>query len=584
MKNTPSILLCSLLALAGCTSLGPEYQERDVADILKDATHEGELTLDTVDETPQMDAWWQRFNDPALNHLLEMAYAQNRSLEASRATLQAARAAYKYQEGTLWPSIDLGADVMRNRSSDNSLSGRNRYTNYSIAGDATWEIDVFGYNQYAINAAAAQAEASMADLRSAWVSVSAEITRLYLELRTLQARLTVARNNRNVQQATYDLIKDRYDAGLGDALALYQAEYNYQTTRAAIPALTAGIENCENVLAILCGTTPGTLPEAIVKAPELQGIAPKEKGKEEHVILLPTGIPQPEALDLSKGIPADLIRRRPDVVAAERRLKAATELLGNAEMARYPRFYISGSLGLDSLHISDVLDWDSHFYRFGPGITLPLFRGGQICANIEIKSEEQRAALAIYEETVLNALGEVQNALADYANEQKRLDALRLAVIAATNAYEVADDKWQKGLTDFNNVLDAQRSMLSLDESRVVSEGSMAAAQVRLFKSLCGGWQEGDCDDELALYFFGDKSAEIMPLEGEVPAEEEGATVAFPVDATPAVEEAPIADTAAVEADTLEEAPLPPEDLPAEEERSDDVNEDASESLIEAMQ
>lgn len=516
MKKIPSsATLFSLLTLAGCTALGPQYGERAVADILTDAAVGGDTAaagLAAEGRAPaDLTRWWTRFGDPELDRLLQMAFRANRSLEASRANLNAARAAYRYQEGALWPTADIGGDLTRSRTSENGLSGRNRYTDYALSASASWEIDFFGRTQFLTDAAAAEAEASEADLRAAWVSVSSELATRYLELRTLQARLTVAEANLRSQQGTYEQARERYEQGLNDALPLYQAEYNLRTTEATIPALQAQIDTCENAIAVLCGVTPGTLPAEVTARPVSadERVDAAESGE---VVILPSGIPQPDPLDLAEGIPADAIRRRPDVMAAERRLKAASDYLGSAEAEHYPRVYISGDLGLESLHIGDLLDWDSHLYRFGPGISLPLFRGGQICANIEIKTEQQKAALATYEDTVLNALAEVRDALSDYRRETDRLTVLRQAVTAATNAYVVAYRKWQQGLIDFNSVLDAQRYMLSLDESRVISEGDIAEAQIRLFRSLCGSWEPTADEASLEAYFFGDDAARAEPL------------------------------------------------------------------------
>ncbi len=522
MKSASTATLVSLLTLAGCTALGPQYAEPDVRDVLNESSVDGDAAdADVAPEgqaVPELDCWWQRFGDPALDEMLRMAFRNNRSLEASRANLEASRAAYRYQEGALWPTADIGGDLTRSRTSENGLSGRNRYTDYALTASASWEIDFFGQTKFLADAAAAEAEAAEADLRAAWISVSSEVATRYLELRTLQARLTVAEANLRTQQETYDQARERYEQGLDDALPFYQAEYNLRTTEATIPNLQTQIVACENALAVLCGVTPGTLPPEVTA--RLQAADERKNPAETgEVIILPSGIPQPDPIDLSEGIPADAIRHRPDVMAAERLLKASSDYLGSAEAEHYPRVYISGDLGLESLHISDLFDWDSHLYRFGPGISLPIFRGGQICANIQIRTEQQRAALATYEDTVLQALAEVRDALSDYRMETDRQTILRQAVASATNAYIVAYRKWQEGLIDFNSVLDAQRYMLALDESRVISEGDIANAQVRLFRSLCGSWDARTVEErELEAYFFGDPSAAV-PLLTDAAAE-----------------------------------------------------------------
>lgn len=516
----PSLLsLTALLTLCGCTALGPQYTERPAADILDEAavTHEAQDNLPRLNTrdalpTPELTAWWERFDDPALSRLLAKAYAVNRNLAAARANLAAARAAYEYQRGALWPTANVGGDLTRARTSENGLSGASpnrRYTDYNLAASARWELDFFGRVQHLTDAAAAEAQASEADLKALWVSVSGSLATYYLELRTLQGRLMVAEDNLKLQQANYDLLANRNRAGITNDLQKNQAEYDLRNTAAAIPSLKAQIVAAENAIALLCGVTPGTLPPELLAQPALQpgpgpatGEAPAgtQNDNAKAAGLRPTGIPRAKRINLDEGIPADAIRRRPDVYAAERRLKAATSTLGAAEAEHYPTVYISGSFGFDSLSAGDLLDWDSRFYNFGPGITLPIFRGGQIVANVKIKTEQQKAALASYEQVVLSALADVRTALAGVTQEYERLTQLRLGVQAAQAAYEIAANKYNAGLGDFFDVLDAQRQLQTLDEARVISEGAIAQQQVALYKALCGGWEGDDTLPASALF------------------------------------------------------------------------------------
>ncbi len=508
MKSS-TLPLSLLLAFAGCTAVGPQYEERTVEAVLNDsaasqAPAEDGLPAVTADNHLQEDTWWTKFNDPALSKLLTMAYDHNRTLTAARANLAAARAAWEYSEGALWPTVDLNGAVTRNRSSDNSISGRNRYTDYNLGLGARWEADLFGREQFLADAAKAEAEATAADFRAMWVSVSAGVASYYLELRTLQGRLMVAEDNLHLQQSNYELIVDRNAHGLANDLIKNQAEYDLRNTAATIPNLKAQIAAAQNSLAILCGATPGTLPAELL-TPVV--VISSTAGDDSQVAgLRPTGIPQASSLSLETGIPADAIRRRPDVMAAERRLKAAVDTLGSAEAEQYPTIYISGNIGLDSVHISDFFDWDSHFYNFGPGITLPIFRGGQIRANIKIKTEQQKAALATYEHTVLNALGDIRTALAGYTQEQERLRQLRLGVQAAQAAYEIASEQYNGGIGAFFDVLDAQRQLFALDDARVISEGIIAQNQVNLYRSLCGGW-----------FHYDFASQQVQPLMSDEP-------------------------------------------------------------------
>lgn len=533
--KTSLLTLTLCLLLAGCSAVNQRYEERQVTDVLAAATVAADTrpdALPVVTSAPdtRVDMWWARFDDPILTRLINKAYVSNRTLTAARSNLRAARAAWEYQRGALLPMVDGGGDIMRHRTSENGISGKQKYTGYNLAGTARWELDLFGRQQFLIDAAEAEAEATEANLKAVWISVSSAVANAYLELRTLQGRLMVAEDNLKLQQANYDLQADRNAGGLTNELVKNQAEYDLRSTAAAIPSLKARIVAVENTIAILCGATPGSLPPEIVSpvlseepaaeaasdvtAPATEEPAPTEQ---RAVGLRPTGIPQPEQIPLDVGISVSALRRRPDVVASERLLKAAVDRVGHAKLERYPNFYITASLGLDSIKFSDLLDWDSHFYNFGPGFSVPIFRGGQIRANIEIKTEEQRIAAANYEDTVLNALGDIRTAYSAYLQEQIRLQELRKGVQAAQAAYEIASNKYNAGLGDFFDVLDAQRKLFSLDEDRVISEGSIAMAQVALYKALCGGW-EGEESPEVSEQLFGVTEASeplLVPLTEE---------------------------------------------------------------------
>lgn len=505
MKSS-TLALGALLLLMGCASVDSYYEQRPTTQILNESaikadSREEALPQVTEEEFRDADSWWQRFNDESLTRLLAKAYTANRTLDAARANLRAANAAWEYQRGALYPTVDLGGDILRNRTSDNGLSGRRRYTNYNLALGARWEIDLFGRQQYAIDAAAAQAEATQADLKALWVSVASNVAAYYMELRSLQGRLMVAEDNQRLQQANYELLSDRNRAGLTNELQKNQAEYDLRKTSATIPSLKAQIVATEDALALLCGVTPGTLPTEILAMPQTE-VIPDEEEKQKPAGLRPVGIPKATKVDLSKGIPANAIRRRPDVIAAERRLLAATATTESAKMDEMPNVYITGAIGLDSIHLSDIVDWDSHFYNFGPGVSLPIFRGGQIRANIKITTEQQRAALADYEQTVLAALADVRTSLSGLQREEERLAQLRRGVEAAQDAYEIASNKYNAGIGNFFDVLDAQRQLFALDEARVISEGNIAQQEVALYKSLCGGW-DGEENETVSELLFG---------------------------------------------------------------------------------
>ena len=338
---------------------------------------------------------------------------------------------------------------------------------YSVGFDAGWELDIFGGVRRSMEAAEANLEASREDWRNVLVSLLAEVALNYIDVRTYQTRLTVAEANLKTQIETCQLTLWRNQAGLSDELAVQQARYNLENTRSQIPTLRTGLEEAMNRISVLLGEQPG----------KIHG----ELEKQEPIPVIP--------LKIAVGVPADALRRRPDVRKAERDLAAQTAKVGVATADLYPKFKLSGSIGLAALATGDLLSADSKTYSFGPSVTWTIFNGGAIRQNIEVQSALQEQYLIAYEAAVLNASEEVENALVAFAEEQKRRQALLDATGAAKQASELAKNKYQAGLTDFSSVLDAERSLRSFEDSLAQSEGAVTSNLVRLYKTLGGGWR-----------------------------------------------------------------------------------------------
>jgi NodT family efflux transporter outer membrane factor (OMF) lipoprotein len=340
-------------------------------------------------------------------------------------------------------------------------------SDYYRAGiDAAWEVDIFGGTRRGVEAAQADLDATRENLKDVWVSLAGAVAQHYIALRTYQARLRVAESNLEAQVETYELLESLFRSGLRDGLAVQQARYIMENTRASIPLLRTGIEASMNSLAVLTGSMPGDLHERLSETKP---------------------IPVP-SLTVVTGIPANVLRQRPDIRMAERELAAQTARVGEAEAELYPKFFLTGSIGLESLKSSTLFDSGSEAWGIGPSISWPIFHAGAIRKNIQVQTELQEQYLAYYENTVLMAVKEVREALVAYAEEQRRRDALLNAVDAASSALEVARDKYKNGLSDFNNVLDAQRSLLAYEEQLAMSEGTISTNLVRLYKALGGGW------------------------------------------------------------------------------------------------
>ena len=299
------------------------------------------------------------------------------------------------------------------------------------------------------------------------VTLLAEVALNYIDVRTYQARLAVSAKNIDAQQETWEILQTLFQAGMGDALAVDQARYNLESSRAKVPDLKMGLAEAINRLVVLTGQPSENLRRMVA---EIRSI--------------------PRAtLKLAVGVPADLLRRRPDVRRAERELAAQTARVGEAEAARYPTFTLNGSIGWEALSIGNLFSSTSRTSSFGPAFNWPIFDGGALRANVRVQGELQQQALLSYEASVLNAVEEVENALVAYVQEQQKYESLAAATNSARSASDVAVNQYTTGLIGFSDVLDAQRSLLSFEDQLAQSRGAVLSNLVRLYKALGGGWQ-----------------------------------------------------------------------------------------------
>ena len=480
-----------LMAAAGCSwlpSVGPDYEQpkAEIPELpLPDAglpttnltsvgeyvPAAGEADGRTLITTNSVSSWWRSFDDPVLTDLVTESVTNNltfrmacEGLAASRWHLQGAYAAFL-------PKVSFGANATQMEKGPNTSSmagtGRTLHRDLFAGGfDATWEIDIFGGSRRSTEMAWAEYEAAGWTLEDAYVSLTAEVAREYIQLRTTQQRLAVARTNLVLQTETYDIVKSRLDSGIGDQLAVSQSKYIVDQTRASIPPLLAQEEALKNALAILAGDMPGTRHASLAECPDR------------------TWLVAPSRLET---LPLDLIRGRPDVRVAERKFAAQVAAVGVAESMWYPKLYINGSLGLESLKASKLVDRDSLYGSIGPSVSWPIFQGGNVYANIKAEEARMNEAFLNYELTLEKAYGEVRDAYAAYTQEYHRYMALEGAVAAANDAVAISKDLFRTGLRDFTAVIDAQRSLLTLQEARVISRGQIAEHMIALYKALGGG-------------------------------------------------------------------------------------------------
>ncbi len=475
MKSIPVIVALGLLALlAGCM-VGPDYHAPEVSTPTQWATPPagGETNGALADA-----AWWKNFNDPELDSLMERAVKTNLDLKIARARVREARAQLRVTSADLWPSVDATAsysrvDLSRNQPLFGSLTlppGIPFDNNVYEAGfDAAWELDVFGGARRAVEAAKATIAASEFGERGVLVSLQGEVARNYIEARGFQRQLDIARRNIAAQQDVLNLTRNRYQAGLSGDLDVQQAAALLASTQAQVPPLETGFNASAHRLGVLLALPPGALLD------ELSAQSP-----------IPAAPPEVPA-----GLPSDLLLRRPDIRRAERDLAAANALIGVATADLYPKFSLTGDFGLESISTSDWFAAGSRYWNAGPTVQWRIFDAGRIRANIRVQNARQEQALAAYEQTVLSAMEDVENALTAYAKEQTRRESLQAAVDAGQQALDISRQLYDKGLADFLGVLDSQRSLYASQDALAQSDRDVALNLVAIYKALGGGWQAG---------------------------------------------------------------------------------------------
>jgi len=459
-------LLAVLACISGCT-VGPDYTapglpQKEFTEI----RHNTEVEFAQNADPNTYALWWEGLNDPLLTELIKASLESNYDMKAAVARVQQARAALGISEADIWPTLDAAGSFSRTRYSQD-VRGGGEQNIHTLGLDASWELDIFGGTRRANEAARADLDAQQANLTDVWISLAAEVAINYTDLRVAQKNLNVAYDNLKAQTDTLDLLISRRKAGLNTQLAVEQARYNVETTRSTIPSIRRSIEAYANNIALLTGVLPGTLHEKL---------------------MTDKAIPQP-AENLLISIPAEALRNRPDICRAERQLAAQTARVGQATADLYPKFRLNGSIGVEALRADRMFSNGNDYYAAGPSANWNIFDAGRIRNSIKIQDALQEQYLAQYEKTVLTAVKEVRDNLVAWNQEQLRLESLTAAEAAAKDALYFANDQYAAGLSDFNNVLDAQRALLTLQVSKVISEGQIVVDLIRLYKSLGGGWE-----------------------------------------------------------------------------------------------
>ena len=471
MKVLPLLTLAGLAALLGSCAVGPNHAVPENAAVTGGFISPGANSSDPGD----LAQWWRRLNDSKLNSLINRALEANQDLKIAASRVAEARAGRASAVSGLFPQANVSGAATRSGSSENAggaaAAGGKRTMNFFDLGlDASWEVDVFGGTRRGIEAASADLDAAGEAERDVRVGVISEVTIAYMELRGYQARKSVAERNLKSQRETLELTRSRLAAGVNSDLDVARAETQVEATAATLPTFEAALRRSIYRLGVLLGGTPGSLVDELLTAKNLPGTPPT----------------------VPVGLQSDLLRRRPDVRRSERELAAATARIGVAVADLYPRFRLTGATGLQSIEADTLFKGKSGLWSLGPSLSWPVFSAGRIRANINAQTARQEQAGLAYEKAVYGALEDVEGSLISFGQEQKRYASLTRAVDASRRASKLASDRYKAGITDFLDVLDADRAVLLAEDSQVESQTQVALNFVRLYKALGGGWTNAD--------------------------------------------------------------------------------------------
>jgi NodT family efflux transporter outer membrane factor (OMF) lipoprotein len=476
MRPVPRPALLVALGLVGC-AVGPTYRPPEAKTPARWSRLDGSMT--NAGAAGDLSRWWRRLNDPLLSALVDEALRQSFDLRKAQAKLRESRARRAVADAARFPTVEATASASRTGLIASAGQGGptgilggagNSATitgnQFSAGFDASWEVDVFGGVRRGVEAAVADTQSTEASLQDTRVSLVAEVARSYAEVRSLQIRLGIARSNLTSQTETLALTEYRASAGIVSAQDAEQARANREQTAAQIPSLELSLAEAEHRLDLLVGQPPGTL----------------------HARLAGGG-PLPEVpAQVAVGIPADALRQRPDVRAAERTLAAETARVGVAEAARYPSFKLSAGITLDAMVQGGSGNTLSLLYSLLGGVTAPIFQAGRLRNLVTAQDAVREQALWAYQQAVLTALQDVENALAALARSRERADALTRAVAAARNAAVLARQRYGAGVIDFQSVLDTERTVLTVEDSLASTRADGVYALVKLYKAMGGGW------------------------------------------------------------------------------------------------
>jgi NodT family efflux transporter outer membrane factor (OMF) lipoprotein len=470
-KVTAASLAGVLVAAAGC-AVGPNFTAPQVT-VGERWRPSGDPRLSS--QGPVDSLWWKSFNDSALDRLIALAYRQNLPLQLAGLRIVEARAQFGVATGRQFPqtqalfgsaeAVGLTEQVARYTGLDRNL------LSYQVGFDAAWELDFWGKYRRGVEAEAASLLASVADYDAALVSLTAEVARSYVALRTAEVLMVLAEDNARIQEESLAIAKARFQAGAVSELDPTQATTQLEGTRATVPQFRTSFEQARNALSRLLGQPPGTI-DALLAGPK--------------------SVPRPPDR-VAVGVPAAIVRRRPDIRSAELSAAAQCARIGVAKAELFPSFSITGTIGLRAFSSGgashNLFSTSSFFYTAGPSINLPFFNYGRLTNGVRVEDARFQQSLVAYRETVLKAAQEVEDALSGFVNAQQAAAHEQNAVKAAQRSVQLAIVQYREGASDFQRVLDAQRSLRQEQNSLAQTDSGVATNLIALYKALGGGWE-----------------------------------------------------------------------------------------------
>ncbi len=472
-------LISLTLMISGCAMVGPDY--------VKPTAAQPEKWLEA--DNPQIKSemadftrWWTGFNDPILNRLVESAYQQNLPLQISGLRILEARAQLGIAIGFQYPqsqeAFGQGSVTQLSNYQANARFTDKYYFDYQVGIDAAWELDFWGKFRRAVQSGMANLEASIADYDDILVALTAEVARTYIIIRTVEERLAVAHENKRIQKRSLEIAEVRFKAGAVTELDVAQARALLRSTEATIPTLESDVRQAKNALAILLGKLPGEIDD----------------------MLGPPGrIPEVPA-EVAVGIPAELLRRRPDIRFAERALAAQSALIGFAKADLFPHFSLFGTIGMraaskvnsetsNNSGFNKLFNGDSLTYFAGPSINWDLFNYGRITNRVRVEDARFQELVVNYQNVVLEAAREVEDAMIGFLRRQDAVAFLADGVNASKRSVDLSLIQYREGLVDYQRVLDTQRFLTEQQDTLVATAGSVVSSLIAMYKALGGGWE-----------------------------------------------------------------------------------------------